>query len=198
MTVAHHSGGSSTRRFCRWLGAVGALVGATTLAGCPGTLDQALSAEASGAGGGGNPTGGTGGTTGTGGSGASNCTGGNSGAALITASCASTNCHIPGAANDGMSGGLDLTIDANIGARLVGVLPTGNDGSACGGTTKPYLDAIPDPATGLATGLLIDKITISSGPALCPGGLSMPYGMNLLPAAKQACIIQWATTLVSP
>ena len=173
-----------------FVGAVGALVSVLALTGCPGTLDPTLAKEASGAGG----SSATGGSTGTGGTAPSNCTGGMDGATLVTNNCATMFCHIPGAANDGTTGGLDLTVDANIGARLVGVLPTGNDGSVCGGTTKPYLDANSAPATGL----MIDKMTMSSGAALCPGGSSMPYGIPLLPSAQRMCIIAWATTLTSP
>jgi hypothetical protein len=175
-------------------GAVGALVSVLALTGCPGTLDPELAKMAAGGGGtgGSNATGGTGGSTGTGGT--NNCTGSLDGPTLVTANCATMFCHIPGATNDGTCGGLDLTVDANIGARLVGMLPTGNDGSVCGGTTKPYLQANSNPATGL----MIDKMTMSSGAALCPGGSSMPYGIPLLPTAQRNCIIQWATTLTSP
>ena len=191
MTLGPDSARSSPGRFGRWVGALGALVAVPALGGCPGTLDQTLSAEASGSGGGG-ATPGAGGSTGTGG-GASNCTGGNDGATLVTMRCATMFCHIPGAGNDGTTGGLDLTVDANVGARLIGVLPTGDDGSVCGGTTKPYLDANSNPPTGL----LIDKITMPSGsPAVCPQGLSMPAGMGLLPAGQQACIKQWAEDLI--
>jgi hypothetical protein len=183
-----------------FFGATGALFTLLALTGCPGTLDPDVAKMASGGGAttgtggsatGGTGGGGTGGSTGTGGT-ASNCTGAMDGATLVTNNCATTFCHIPGALNDGTCGGLDLTVDANIASRLIGVLPTGNDGSVCGGTTKPYLDAGSNPATGL----LIDKMTMSSGAALCPGGASMPFGLGLLPTAQRTCIQQWAEGLI--
>jgi hypothetical protein len=183
-----------------WLGlagAVGALILVPTLSGCPGTLDPDVAKMASNGSGGSSATGGsngtggaTGGATGTGGTVASNCTGGNDGATLITNSCATPYCHD----STSMIAGLDLTIDANIGARLVGVLSQGttaND-SVCENWPKPYLEPNMNPAAGL----LIDKITMSSGPALCPSGSSMPFGLGLLSTSKQACIEQWAEGLV--
>ncbi len=184
-----------------WVGfaAAGALVSVLMLSGCPGTLDPALF-NTSGTGGstgtgGGNPSGGS---TGTGG-GNSNCTGSNDGVAIIMANCATTACHIPGAANDGTAGGLDLTVDANIASRLVDVTTVGtaNNGSSCVGNTMPYLKSGSNPATGL----LIDKIVSSpkctANSACC--GLPMPWpGISLLTPVQQTCLIQWATTLTSP
>ena len=179
-------------------GAVSVLVSVFMLSGCPGTLDP-TQFPASGAGGS-NATGGsgsgtggsnaTGGSTGTGGS-ASNCTGGNNGANIVTTSCAVSFCHIPGSQNAGLSGGLDLTVDANIGSRLVGVMSVGTaaNGSQCIGQSAPYLIANSNPAQGL----LIDKLK-----ATRPCGAQMPASSLPLSAMQQTCLIQWATTLTSP
>jgi hypothetical protein len=167
------------------------------LSGCPGTLDPSKF-PASGAGGssatGGGTGGGspTGGSTGTGG-GNANCTGGNDGATIVMTYCALTGgCHVPGAANEGVAGGLDLTVDANIGTRLVGVTSTGtaDNGSMCVGNTEDYLTANSNPATGL----LIDKLKKTP-----PCGVQMPKDNPFpLTATQQTCLIQWATTLTSP
>jgi hypothetical protein len=168
------------------------------LSGCPGTLDPSqfnTGTGGSGSGTGGSGTGGsnpTGGSTGTGGS-SGNCTGGNDGATIITVNCATSSCHIPGPNNDGLSGGLDLTVDANIASRLVGVMSVGTatNGSSCMSSTSPYLV----PGSNPATGLLIDKISSTHPPC----GSFMPYASpSLLPAAQRTCLIQWATTLTSP
>ena len=180
-------------------GAAGALVTVLTLSGCPGTLDPSMFNTGTGGGtatgGSGSGTGGsnpTGGTTGTGGMASSNCTGGNDGATIVTQNCATTFCHIPGSGNDGTAGGLDLTVDANIGSRLVGVtsVGTGTNGSMCMGNSTPYLDANSTPATGL----LIDKVTMSHPPC----GAQMPFGSIPLSALQQTCLKQWALTLTSP
>ncbi len=127
-----------------WVGfaAAGALVSVLTLSGCPGTLDPTLfpntGTGANTGTGGGNPTGGS---TGTGGTNAS-CTGGNDGAMLVASKCALTGgCHVPGATNEGVAGGLDLTVDANIGSRLVDVMSAGtaDNMSQCMGNAEPYL-----------------------------------------------------------
>ncbi len=173
------------------------LVAAPMLAGCPGALDPGLAAEASGSGGSGsggaNPAGGSagGGATGTGGMAASNCTGGNDGATLVTLTCAVSGCHIPGVGNEGQSGGLDLTVNAGIAARLVGVTPGGTtaNGSKCIGQPGPYLESGVTPAMGL----LIQKMTNDP-----PCGAQMPDFSPPLSTTQQNCVIQWATTLVSP
>jgi hypothetical protein len=186
-------------------GAAGVLVSVLLLSGCPGTLDPTQFNTGTGGsnatGGSGSGTGGsnpTGGATGTGGS-SGNCTGVNDGAAIVTANCATSSCHIPGPLNDGQSGGLDLTVDANIGSRLVDVTSAGtsNNGSSCVGNTEPYLKSGSNPATGL----LIEKIQSSpkctANSTCC--GLPMPYpGLVLLSPQQQTCLIQWATTLTSP
>jgi hypothetical protein len=176
-------------------GAAGALVTLFMLSGCPGTLDPNQF-----------PTNGTGGNTGSGGTGGSgptggapgtggtalDCTGGNEGTAILTNSCATLNCHIPGAGNDGVTGGLDLTPDANIASRLVGVMSVGtaDNGSMCVGQ-GPYLDAHSNPATGL----FIDKFTMSRPPC----GVEMPADSAFfLTPTQQGCLKQWATTLTSP
>src|SRR5206468_11965956 len=102
-------------------------------------------------------------------------------------------CHIPGAANDGTAAGLDLTVDANIGARLVGVMSggTAENGSKCSTSSTPYLDAGSNPATGL----LIDKVTMTHPPCGDQMPESAPFPLSKL---QQSCLIQWATTLTSP
>src|SRR5947208_1855039 len=92
-----------------------ALVSVLTVFGCSGAADPAVVKAGTGGstgsgdvGSGGTGNGGSGsagGATGTGGS-ALSCTGGNSGAAIVTANCATSFCHIPGAANDGTAAGL--------------------------------------------------------------------------------------------
>src|SRR4051812_47487900 len=136
-----------------------ALASVLTLFGCSGAIDPAVVKAGTGgsraggdmgSGGTGSGGGSAGGATGTGGS-ALNCTGGNSGASILTVNCATSFCHIPGAANDGRAAGLDLTVDANLGARLVGVMSAGtaDNGSRCMTNSTPYLDAGSNPATGL-------------------------------------------------
>jgi hypothetical protein len=184
-----------------WVGfasAAGALVTVLMVSGCPGTLDPSMfknTGGSTGTGGSGSGTGGsgqTGGTPGTGGS-ATNCTGGNDGASILTGNCATSSCHIPGSANDGTAGGLDLTPDANIASRLVGVTSVGtaDNGSMCVGNSTPYLNANSNPATGL----FIDKFTMVHPPC----GAQMPFDSPFpLTSTQQSCLIQWATTLTSP
>jgi hypothetical protein len=128
------------------------------------------------------------GGTGTGGTGGPNCTGTMDGATLVTAKCATLGCHDTADANLSAAG-LDLTINSMIGTRLVGVVSPGNTAalSQCGGST--YLQAGSNPAAGL----LIDKI---KGTQTCGLGMPYPGGQALLPAAMQACIEQWAETLI--
>jgi hypothetical protein len=174
-------------------GAAGALVAMLMLSGCPGTLDAKEFGTGgnpgSGGTGGGNPTGGAPGTGGT----ALDCTGGNEGTAILTNSCAlSGGCHIPGSANDGRAGGLDLTPDANIASRLVDVMSVGtaDNGSMCMGNPEPYLRGGISPAQGL----LIDKLKPSR-----PCGAQMPADSAFfLTPTQQSCLTQWATTLTSP
>lgn len=173
--------------------AVGGLIAASTLSGCPGTLDPELLKMATGAGGsngngGDNPAGGSGGTGGTGGS-ISACTGGNDGATIVTGTCAVTGCHDSTSAS--FSGGLDLTVNSTISSRLVGVTAGGNvpNNSMCVGQTEPYLT----PGSNPATGLLIDKVEANP-----PCGSRMPFGGFALATTQQNCLIQWATTLTAP
>ncbi|HVV52604.1 MAG TPA: hypothetical protein VHO06_23260 [Polyangia bacterium] len=162
-------------------GAVAALVSVALLAGCPGTLDPDLAKMATGAGGSGD--------TGTGGTVATNCTGNNDGATIIMNTCAQTYCHDAGGAS--ACGGLDLTMDANLSSRLVGVTTVGTagNGSLCVGNSEPYLVAGSNPATGL----LLDKL--KSTP---PCGARMPYTGNALTTTQVTCLTQWATTLTAP
>ena len=168
-------------------GLLGLIATSLGLMGCPGSLDPVLFDNGSG-------TGGTSGGAGSGGGASVNCTGANDGATLIATYCAVSGCHIPG----GVQGaGLDLTVDATIGSRLVGVVSPGDTelGSVCGGWPTPYLTsgAIPTP-----TGLLIDKISLKNGnAALCPQGDAMPWpGVIPLAVTQQACIEQWAEGLI--
>jgi hypothetical protein len=181
-------GRSDVQRWGGFAGAAGGLVSVLMLAGCPGTLDPAEFQAGSG---GSTATGGsgqTGGSTGSGGAAAS-CTGGNDGATIVTNNCATSDCHDPAGAS--FSGGLDLTVDSGISARLVGVTSQGtaNNGSSCMGESEPYLVAQSNPATGL----VIDKI----GPNP-PCGSRMPFVGPTLSTTQQTCLIQWATTLTSP
>jgi hypothetical protein len=162
-----------------------------------------------GNGSGGNGSGGSGsGGSGTGGGTAANCTGSNdinyiiggvgdpncgssAPANAVCYSCAQKGCHIPGATSADISGGLDLTLDANIGSRLVGQnVGSSANGSSCVGKGS-YLNANSNPATGL----LLDKI--SSKP---PCGDRMPWpGGAVTPALTSqqvACVQAWAETLI--
>jgi len=173
-------------------GAVGALILVPTLSGCPGTLDPEVAKMASNGGSGGGATGGstaTGGATGTGGTSPLNCTGMNDGATIISQSCAQTYCHDASGATS--CGGLDLTLDSGLAARLVGVRAAGTaaNNSLCVGNTENYLDAGSNPATGL----LIDKTK-----STYPCGERMPLAGSFLTATQESCLIQWATTLTSP
>jgi hypothetical protein len=106
------------------------------------------------------------------------------GAQIVASSCATVGCHD----STSVQGGLDLTTNASIGSRLVGVASTGmGQNSLCGGQT--YLVANSNPAMGL----FIDKIKGTQG---C--GLGMPYpGTNLLPASQQTCLEEWAEGLIN-
>jgi len=164
-----------------WLGLLGVLAISLGAMGCPGTLDPSLLGS------------GSGGTTGGGGTGgATTC----DVTAIFTQTaglgCATTGCHDTADAPIAAAG-LDLTLDATIGSRLVGVASPGDTGAsgaqACAG--KTYL--LP---TNPPTGLLIDKITLANGSSgLC--GTAMPYpGVTRLTAAQQTCIEQWAEGLI--
>jgi hypothetical protein len=156
-------------------GAGAALVIIASL-GCAGSLDpKEFPATGSGGGAGG------GGSTAT-------CAGDLDGATIVMKSCAVVGCH--DAADANLSGaGLDLTVDATIGSRLVGVTSPGDTdaGSFCGGNDTPYLNASSSPATGL----LIDKVASNA-----PCGSRMPLG-GALTSQQQTCLIAWATTLTA-
>jgi|SRR5450432_339288 hypothetical protein len=177
------------RRAPGWLGLLGVLATSLGAMGCPGTLDPSL---LTGGGGttGGPGTAGTNGGAGTGGTGV-NCAGDLDGATIVMTTC-TPGCH--DSAGGILSAGLNLTVDAAIGSRLVGVNSPGNAGesSVCAGF-GPYLKPNSNPAAGL----LIDKISLPSGnPAVCPGGSQMPFGLSPLAPAQQACVEQWAETLI--
>lgn len=168
-----------------WLGLLGVLATSLGAMGCPGTLDPSLLASGSG---------GSSGTGGAGGGGV-NCSGALDGASLVTGNCAIAGCHnTSGAPLAGA--GLDLTVDATIGSRLVGVNSTGdsNASSDCPAGFGPYLKPNSNPAAGL----LIDKITVTApnDALLCPGGSRMPFASPALSADQQTCIEQWAEGLI--
>jgi hypothetical protein len=190
------------------VGAVGAFLAATALSGCPGTLDPTLAGMAtggSGSGSGGNDSSGgstgsggsssSGGSTGSGGSNAS-CTGNNDINYIMAGSgntnaCAQSGCHAPDKQNNpgvSQSGGLDLTLDANIGSRLIGTSAgTADNQSSCIGAGN-YLDPHSNPPTGL----LIDKIKANVS---C--GTRMPYpGISPLSSAQITCVQSWAEGLI--
>jgi len=173
---------SFDRRAPGWFGLLGVLATSLGAMGCPGNLDPSLIGGS-----------GSGGTSGGGGTSGSNCTGALDGATLVTTNCAVSGCHVPGGLQ---SAGLDLTVDATIGTRLVGILSAGDTthGSLCAGWPTPYLK----PGSNPAAGLIIDKISLKSGnAALCPSGDAMPWpGITMLPAAQQACIEEWAEGLI--
>lgn len=170
------------RRAFGWLGLLGVVATSLGAMGCPGTLDPALL---------GNGTG-TGGTSGGGGTGGTVTCDVTTIFTQPTSGCATSGCHD----STTTIAGLDLTLNASIGSRLVGVVSSGNTGagSVCSGVTTPYLN----PGQNPATGLLIDKITLPSGSAgLCPGGTAMPYpGVTRLTAAQITCVEQWAEGLI--
>jgi hypothetical protein len=105
--------------------------------------------------------------------------------------CAVSGCHASGPLSAGISGGLDLTPDSNIGARLIGTnAGTSANGSACVGKGS-YLNARSNPPTGL----LMDKI--SNNPSCgdrmpWPGGAVVPA----LTSAQVACVSAWAEGLI--
>ena len=115
------------------------------------------------------------------------CTGQNAGDQIIASTCAISGCHSTSSANL-LGAGLDLTVNATIGSRLIGVKSTGTGGSKCGGNSTPYLNANSNPATGL----LIEKIHPQPS---C--GVQMPQVGTALTSNQQACIVQWATGLTT-
>jgi hypothetical protein len=156
---------------------VGAALVIIASLGCAGSLDpkEFPAAGSGGGGGGGGPT--------------ATCAGDLDGATIVRKSCAVVGCH--DAADANLSGaGLDLTLDATIGSRLVGVTSPGDTdaGSVCGGNQEPYLNASSSPATGL----LIDKVASN-----VPCGRRMPLG-GALTSQQQSCLVAWATTLTTP
>lgn len=174
-------------RSLRWsfvVAAAGWSLAAGALSGCPGSLDPSIM-EPPQTGSGGTTGGGSGGSTGSGGSNTA-CSGNNDGAMIVTNNCALA-CHSPG---NPLNAGLDLTIDSNVGSRLVGVKSSGSGMSACGNNSEAYLVSGSNPASGL----LIDKIQQSQPPC----GVQMPYLANPLSSTQQQCLIQWATTLTHP
>ncbi|HEY6477410.1 MAG TPA: hypothetical protein VI456_12590 [Polyangia bacterium] len=194
-------------RFGFFLGTASALGAASALSGCPGTLDTQLKELASESGGGGKASGGASGNGGSSGAGGSlDCTGNNDVNYIVMGTgspdcpginctaCAQSGCHVPdvpGTLSAGTSGGLDLTLDSNVGSRLVGTAAGSNSNdSSCVGKGN-YLD----PHSSPPTGLLIDKI---AGKPAC--GMQMPYpGPPLglaLTSQQVACTKAWAEGLI--
>jgi hypothetical protein len=106
--------------------------------------------------------------------------------------CAQSGCHIPDSGNTksaSVSGGLDMTLDANIGSRLIGVFAgTVANASECTSAGKNYLDAHSNPASGL----LIDKVKANPS---C--GKRMPYpGITTLTSTQITCFEAWAESLI--
>jgi hypothetical protein len=141
------------------------------LTGCPGDLDPRLQG---------------GGTAGTGGPAACDAP------AMVfdskpNALCASVGCHDPMF----KQGGLDLTNDAQLVSRLLGVMSDGSNGSRCGNgvSTEPYLV----PGSNPAMGLLLDKMFVK--PAPC--GDPMP-SIGTLTQQNMDCIKSWALSVTSP
>jgi hypothetical protein len=169
------------RRTLGPLGLFDVILTSVGLMGCPGSLDPSIMRGAGGTSGGG----GTGGTV--------TCDVTSIFTQPVGYGCATTGCHDTADAPLAAAG-LDLTLNATIGSRLVGVASPGDTNAsgaqACAG--KIYLDPMSNPATGL----LIDKITLPDNSAgLC--GLAMPYpGTSRLSAAQQTCVEQWAEGLI--
>jgi hypothetical protein len=166
------------------LGLLDIILTSVGLMGCPGSLDPTLLNNATG-------MGGTSGAGGTGGIATCDVT------AIFTQQvgygCATSGCHDTASAPLAAAG-LDLTLNATIGSRLVGVASPGDTNAsgtqACAGQT--YLVPMSNPPMGL----LIDKITLPNNSAgLC--GQAMPYpGTSRLSAAQQTCVEQWAEGLI--
>jgi hypothetical protein len=140
-----------------------------SLAACPGSLDPHLK-------------GGTGGTT------AACDAPGMVFDSKPNALCATLGCH------DAQlkSGGLDLTNDAGLVGRLLGVTSNGMNQSVCMGVTTPYLidGSVP------AQGLLLDKMF--ANPLPCGGGGSRMPSLGTLSADQIACIHSWADSVTAP
>ena len=169
--------------------AAGLLMAAGALSGCPGSLDPSLLQGLSGSGG----STGSGGGTGTGGSTTVDCSGANDGASIIMSTCQPA-CHEPSTAP--LIGGVDLTVDANIGSRLVGVTSQGKGESACGSNSEPYLEAGSNPAKGLLIWKIQTNPRCEQNPSCC--GVFMPQNaITPLSSIQQQCITQWATTLTT-
>jgi hypothetical protein len=102
--------------------------------------------------------------------------------------CATLGCHD---ATPTAQAGLNLTNDAGLAGRLLGVMPSGTNGSVCTGVTMPYLVVGSEPATGL----LLDKMFATNLP--CSGGNRMP-SLGTLKPQDPACITSWANALTKP
>jgi hypothetical protein len=176
------------------LGLLGVVATSLGLMGCPGSLDPALLSNATGAGGT------SGGGTGSGGTSSVNCTGNLAGATLVTTNCAVGGCHTTADAPL-LGANLDLTVNATIGSRLVGVVSTATVNNSAAPDCVGFSEALLNAGTSPATGLLVQKIQTnpscseSNTPPCC--GSSMPFGTPALSSTQQQCIIQWATTLTA-
>jgi hypothetical protein len=162
--------------------ALGTIVFASILAGCPGTLDPSQFPLSGGAGmSGAAGTTGMAGSTGTGGS--TGVTGCDIAPALAKYKCSMAGCHDAGgaSANFSMTGAWE--------ANLVNVNPKGGGTleSTCAGM-GPYI--MKGSATG--DGLFMKKIRPKP-----PCGLPMPFGGEPMAAADITCFQQWATALAA-
>jgi hypothetical protein len=175
------------------LGLLGVIATSLGLMGCPGSLDPSLLSNATGAGG-------TSGGSGSGGASGVNCTGALDGASLVGSNCAVGGCHTTADAPL-LGANLDLTVNATIGSRLVGVVSTATVNNSAAPDCVGFSEALLNAGSTPATGLLVQKIQTnpscseSNTPPCC--GSSMPFGTPPLSNTQQQCIIQWATTLTA-
>jgi hypothetical protein len=195
-------------------GALGLVLAAVALTGCPGSLDDpgAFPPPVTGAAGAGNTSGAAG--TGAAGTGAAGTGAAGTGAAgtgavagcdvsgLIGNGTAATPgkyfCTTQGVCHDsaGSAAGLDLA-SANLAARLVGIAPKGGGAvtpSVCAADanfkTMPYITK----SSPTGAGLLLMKLQA----AICaPGGMQMPTLNGPLSATDLACFKSWATALAN-
>jgi hypothetical protein len=102
--------------------------------------------------------------------------------------CTQLGCH---SANT-PAGGLDLTNNAGLVGRLLGVRSNGMNTSVCGAETTPYLVDGMTPATGL----LLDKMFAS--PLPCGAGGNRMPSLGALSQADTDCIREWANSVTAP
>jgi hypothetical protein len=106
---------------------------------------------------------------------------------VLKPTCGVVVCH--DSSNAASNAGLDFSKTAGLVAQLLGKTSPGINGSACGGDTKPYLQAASNPASGL----LIDKLFADPPPC----GFSMPYGGPRLAGSDAVCVKSWAVAVTT-